>query len=97
MPKKDDHFSTAAREEAKALAKAASHLADSERMIARQKVLLDEIRVNGLRTIEAESSLVRLEAAAADFRTQLDALVAKARQRKAEVADTEAGKANPGS
>ena len=85
MPKEDDRFSTAARDEAKALAKAEAHFADSERLIARQKVLLDEIRSNGLRTIEAESSLVRLEAAAADFRAQLDVLVAKAQQRKAEV------------
>ena len=94
MSKEDDRFSTTARDEAKALTKAKSHLADSERMIARQKVLLDEIRSDGLRTIEAESSLLRLEAAAADFRTQLDTLEAKAQKRKAEVAGTEATEAS---
>ena len=85
MPNEDNRFSTAARDEVKGLAKAEAHLADGERLIAPQRVLLGKIRSDGLRTIKAESSLVRLGAAAADFRTQLDALVAKAQQRKAEL------------
>ncbi len=80
MGKDDDRFSTAARGEAKALVRAEEQVADAERMIARQKILLEEIRSDGLRTTEAESSLVRLEAAAVAFKSQLDVLMAKARQ-----------------
>ena len=89
MTKTHNHFSTTAREEAKTLARAEAQVIDSERMIARQKVLLGEIRSSGLRTVEAESSLVRLEAASAEFRAQRDGLLAKARQRSADLAEAE--------
>ena len=75
MTKAPDRFSPAAREEAKLLAGAQTQLADSERSVARQQVLLDEIRRSGLRTVEAEASLARLEAAVIDRRAKLDALL----------------------
>ena len=81
MSNENDRHGLDGRAEAKALAKAESLLADSERLVARQEILLEELRAAGLRTVEAESSLARLKVAAADFKMRLDTLLVKARHR----------------
>ena len=78
----DARFSPAAREEIKRIGKAEADLIASERMIARQRVLLEEVRISGLSTIEVENSLARLEAASAHLKLQYNLLIVEAQQRE---------------
>ena len=75
-----DRFKQAGREEIKSLAKAEASVVESERRVARQTVLINELRAGGLATLEAERSLARLEAAVVEQRALRDIVFIKARE-----------------
>ena len=75
-----DRFKQAGREEIKSLAKAEASVVESERRVTRQTVLIEELRKDGLATLEAERSLARLEAAVLEQRALRDVVLVKARE-----------------
>ena len=74
-----DRFKQSGREEIKLLAKAEASVVESERRVTRQTALIMELRSDGLATLEAEKSLLRLEAAVLEQRAQRDIVMQKAK------------------
>ena len=75
-----DRFKQAGREEIKSLVKAEASVVESERRVTRQAALIEELRADGLATLEAEKSLTRLEAAAIEQRALRDIVLVKANE-----------------
>ena len=72
--------------EAKNLTKAQTDLSEGERRIARQRVLIEELRAGGLDVSEAEKSMLRLEEGVKEWRAHRDLVSARLAEIDAETA-----------
>ena len=72
--------------EAKNLTKAQTDLSEGERRIARQRVLIEELRASGLDVSEAEKSILRLEEGVKEWRAHRDVVSARLAEIDAQAA-----------